>query len=457
MKNKLLGAIGTLLANGALALAQTQPTLGAPAPADTADVPAAVVPADAPAAQAATDHAPADHASAGHGSTAHAPVADLSCSQGGVPRFWASADYLHLWIQDGPVPIPLVTTGPDNVLFSGVPGQPGTVNLFPSDGRLDYGDLSGWRVNVGAWLDDAGCLGIEAGGFGTERGSTSFRLAGDANGQPFFGRPFVNALTGENNIYFVSQNFADPALDANLTGALAIDSTTRIWGWEVSGVTSLCRERYFKSEAIAGFRYIDLDESLRFAEVLRSLGGAGGGFFLGAPVDPSEAIASFDSFQTRSRFYGAQIGARAEWRRGCILLGLAGKMAFGVSHQELTVSGGTARVDAAGNVVATTPGGVYALSSNIGRRSHDDFAVVPEVGVNLGYEVRDGIILRLGYNFLYLSSAARPGQHIDPVINPGLVPSDATFGAAGPDRPHAAIDNTNFYAHGLNLGVELRY
>jgi hypothetical protein len=456
MKTKLLGAIGTLLANGALALAQnSQPTSDVPTPTAAQETSAA------PAAAANAAYAPASDGSAAHSpahSAAHPPVTDLSCSGGCAPRFWASADYLHLWIQDGEVHIPLVTTGPDNVLFSGIPGQPGTVNLFPSDGRLDYGDLAGWRVSVGAWLDDAGCLGIEAGGFGTERGSTGFSLAGDANGQPFFGRPFINALTGANNLYFVSQNFADPALDANLTGALAIDSSTRIWGWEVNGVTSLSREKYFKSEAIYGFRYIDLDENLRFAESLRSLGGAGGGFFLGAPVAPSESITSFDSFDTRSRFYGGQVGARAEWRRGDFLLGLAGKVAFGVSRQESTINGGTSRVDAAGNVVATAPGGVYALTSNIGHRSHDDFAIVPEVGINLGYEVSSGIILRVGYNFLYLSSAARAAEQLDPVINPGLVPSDATFGTGGgPQRPLQPLDNTNFYAHGLNLGVELRY
>jgi hypothetical protein len=434
MKYKLLGALGTFFANGALALAQTpHAALGTPTPAAaTAQAPVIV-----PAVDAVTAPAVASEQAA---TTIYAP--DIVFDGGvRVPRFWFSADYLHLWVQDGPIPLPLVATGPDNVPLSGIAGQPGTVNLFPSGGRLDYGNLSGWRVVGGMWLDDAGCLGIEAGGFGTERGSASFRLAGDANGQPFFGRPFINARTGQPNLYFVSQNFSDPALDANLTGALAIESTTQIWGWEVSGVTTLQREKCFKSEAIFGFRAIELDESLRFAESLRSLGGAGGGFFLGAPVDPSESLATFDSFETRGSF----------------LLGLAGKVAFGINRQESIINGGSARIDAAGNVVATAPGGVYALSSNIGRRSHDDFAIIPELGVNLGYEVADSIILRVGYNFLYLSSVARAGQQIDPQINPALVPTDSRFGGGGPERPLIPLKDNDFWAHGLNFGVEVRY
>jgi hypothetical protein len=123
-----------------------------------------------------------------------------------------------------------------------------------------------------------------------------------------------------------------------------------------------------------------------------------------------------------------------------------------------------------------TPGGVFALQNNSGTFLQNQFTIVPEIGLNIGYALTSWLNLRMGYSALYSSSVARPGAQIDPVLNSKLIPTGAFFpfqftgsgrtvplapGAFGPGleqgRPYFAFHDTAFWAHGLNFGLELRY
>src|SRR5205085_7781044 len=97
-------------------------------------------------------------------------------------------------------------------------------------------------------------------------------------------------------------------------------------------------------------------------------------------------------------FYGGQLGARMEFERKRWTLSVLGKVALGVSHQIANIRGHT-NID-------TTPaiaqdGGLYAVSSNSGRFTHNAFAVVPEANINLQFRLTDNIRLFAGYTFLY--------------------------------------------------------
>src|SRR5205823_3226983 len=92
-------------------------------------------------------------------------------------------------------------------------------------------------------------------------------------------------------------------------------------------------------------------------------------------------------------------------------LDLRGKLALGVTHQEINISGGQSLTNAAGTAQAL--GGLLALNSNIGDFSRDRFSVVPELGVNVGYNLTPNLRAFCGYNFLYWSSVVRPGDQID--------------------------------------------
>ena len=92
------------------------------------------------------------------------------------------------------------------------------------------------------------------------------------------------------------------------------------------------------------------------------------------------------------------------------------------------------------------------------RATRDAFAVVPEVGVNVGYQITESLRLFAGYSFIGWSDVARPGDQIDVGLNPNLIPTSATFGApGGPPRPALAVQRTDFWAQGVNFGVEWRY
>src|SRR5207253_2324930 len=97
-----------------------------------------------------------------------------------------------------------------------------------------------------------------------------------------------------------------------------------------------------------------------------------------------------------------------------------------------------------GTAPVTAAGGLLAQSTNIGNHSRDSFAVVPELGVTLAYQVTSGVKLSVGYSALYLSEVVRPGDQIDPGVNPNLVPAFAGGAVlpplpGGPRRPGFAF------------------
>ena len=97
---------------------------------------------------------------------------------------------------------------------------------------------------------------------------------------------------------------------------------------------------------------------------------------------------------------------------------------------------------------------MLALPSNSGHFSRNVFSVVPEVGMNLSYQVCPNLRLFMGYTFLYWNNVARPGALIDTVVNT-TQQSGGTL--TGPARPAFAFHNTDYWAHGINFGLELRY
>ncbi len=363
-------------------------------------------------------------------------------------RGWVEADYLLWWVRRGPLPAPLVVTGPLTDPFPGALDQPGTSVLFGGSG-LGYGATSGLRLGAGYWLGDDQRFAVEAGGFLLERRAVGFRAAADAAGNPVLGLSFVNALTGAENVYL--SGFPEPPV---VTGGVAVASHSRMWGWEVNAGATAFRSANLELSVLAGFRTLSLDEDLlisaTFSTSTTEFLGAG------AVLTPFSG-ATADLFRTNNRFYGGQVGGRLRWDADCLNVTLVGKVALG-SMQESALVAGSSVVTTAG-VAAPAVGGIYAQTSNIGRYSRQEFAVVPEVGVGMGLWLTRSLQARVGYDFLYVSSVARPGDLIDRFVNPNLVPTDpASFGTpGGPPRPAFAWRQSDFWAHGVRLGVEFRF
>ena len=56
------------------------------------------------------------------------------------------------------------------------------------------------------------------------------------------------------------------------------------------------------------------------------------------------------------------------------------------------------------------------------------------------------------------NDVVRPGNQIDRVVNPNIVPTDQDFGVAGgPRRPAPLFNSSDFWAQGVNFGLHFRY
>jgi hypothetical protein len=381
-----------------------------------------------------------------------------------LPRAWLSADYLLWWVRRSPLPAPLVTTGPfnPNTFVPGVtptPGaltSPGTVVLFGGQ-DLSLGTFSGLRLQGGLDLTGDGALAVEGGGFWLERRAHFFTVSSNAEAVPFLSIPVIDATSGTETTVAVA--FANDAANTfgGLQGSIAAATTTRLWGSDVNLSMAVVRREGFQVTGLVGFRYLSLDESLGLNEAFTPIGQPLNPGFLGGPVGLGQSVAVADRFVTHNQFYGGQFGARLDYAGELLSVGLTTKVALGGTSQRIDV-GGSSALFAPGQAPVVVPGGVLALPSNSGRHDHTAFSVVPEVGLNLGIRLAPWARATVGYTFLYWTDVARPGEQIDRTVDRATVPTVQQFvpGAVG-IRPAPLRQQTDFWAQGINFGIELRY
>ncbi len=395
-----------------------------------------------------------------------APAAAWSAPGGGDDGkscLWGGADYLLWWVKGGPLPYPFVLTGPVN----GPPpnNNPGALNeagVPTLTGKsIDFGALSGVRVTAGGWLDSEGSLGIEGSGFLLPQQTKSYRAASDANGNPVLGFRYLDTPAANNLAEDIFQASIPPG-NANMVGpfggGLAVISNIRLWGSEANMVLGMANSGGLRLQALGGFRYLDLSESLGLQLQSTPLDGSAL-TFLGNPVTAPSSFATNDSFQTRNQFYGGQVGLRGEYALGKFVVDATGKVALGTNHEVVEVAG-TSTLFTPGASPTTVPVGQFAGPSNIGRRTQDEFAVVPEVEVKLGYQVTSWLRASVGYDFLYMSRVVRPGSQVDLIVNDSTNPVNGVFGVPPVDRspfPQPFMHQTDFWAQGLTFGLELRF
>src|SRR5207244_846284 len=94
----------------------------------------------------------------------------------------------------------------------------------------------------------------------------------------------------------------------------------------------------------------------------------------------------FDQFDTNNRFWGGNVGIKGEARLGKFYTAFTGKVAIGGVQEVVTINGATA-ITAPGFLPTVAPGGILTQPSNIGHFTHRDFAVLPEGGLDLGYQI----------------------------------------------------------------------
>ncbi len=100
------------------------------------------------------------------------------------------------------------------------------------------------------------------------------------------------------------------------------------------------------------------------------------------------------------------------------------------------------------------------MPSNIGHYTHNAFSVIPEVELKVGYKITQRLHCFVGYNFMYWSDVARPGQQVNPNVDIRQVPV-APPGLYAPNsqlQPFGQqIKNSGFWTQGVTFGVELKF
>lgn len=360
-----------------------------------------------------------------------------------TPRPWVRAEYLLWWI-DGYHAPPLATTSPIGTdrNLAGELGQPTTDILFGGE-TLSNDASSGGRIRFGLWLDDASACGVEASYLGLGRNRSTFQAGSPLPG--ILARPFDNFEPGLEG--------ADAELVAypgQFDGSLQIRNETELQGVEVLYRQALRRSCRLQLDWLAGWRFNRLDEDLLISDFRRSIADDSG-LRLGTTVQ------EYDHFATSNHFHGGELGLVAQWRCCRWSWEASGKLALGNNRTEVAIDGSTTvtvPIPGAPPDVAVTPAGLLAQSTNSGLHTKDVFAVVPELGVTVGYQLSARLRATFGYTFLYWSQVARPGDQIDLDVNPSQLTSNGLVGAP---RPQFQWIGSDMWAQGMNFGLDYRF
>jgi hypothetical protein len=356
---------------------------------------------------------------------------------GFATRWWLGADYLLWWTKGDRLPA-LVTSGSPNDAVPGAIGQPGTQMLFGGDYNSRV--RSGLRLRGGYWFTPDQTFGVDSTFFFIGGQSASFNDS--SAGDPVLTRPFFNVNSGKEDAYII-------AYPRHQTGNIEAALSTRLWGADANLRAMLFRGASYQVNLLGGARFLDLHDSLGMKE--------NDIVFPGNYSAPVVWTTVTDHFHTSNQFYGGQVGTDVMWSRGRFFIDVLGKVALGVSVEQAGINGSTSYGTSQGQS-GTLGVGALALPSNIGRYSQNRFAVVPEAGVNFGYALTQHIRLTCGYTLLYWSDVFRAGDQIDRGLNPSEVSALVGKGPLyGPARPNFTLQSTDFWAQGLNFGLQFRY
>ncbi|MCS7046963.1 MAG: BBP7 family outer membrane beta-barrel protein, partial [Gemmataceae bacterium] len=351
-------------------------------------------------------------------------------------RWYTTAEYLQMWASRQTSPV---------VLIDG--------NLRTTTAAdIDPKDRQGGRFTVGHWLDTAQPWAIE--GTIMFLANRQGQHYAKSNGVLFLGHPYIDEAFNVPDVLPVAID--PPALDPR-AGTSRITTSNEVFSFEVNLRRELARRSIGHLDFLFGYRQFHLDDTFQIRDRI---------IYDTAPVPLSDAtVTTLDAFGTHNRLFGGQVGLEAEFNWRGFFLDLWGKFALGVNAQTINITGFTHVGETPNRPPpppvlngATLPGNLYALPSNMGRYTDTQFTVLPEVGVNLGYQVMSNVRIAAGYNFFYINNVVRPGAQIDTTVTREQIPQLQPLAPLPGNRPAPpAFVQDSYWAHGLSVQMEVRY
>lgn len=372
------------------------------------------------------------------------PTDGLGDPHGGAggPTCWVGAEYLLWWTRHAPINQPLATTGPTAGV--GLLGGFLTQTALGGD-AVSFNSASGLRIVGGVWLTQSQTLGVETDLFmlPTKRVGSPNVTATDQF--PTLARPFFDVSTNAPNSRVLSR----PGF---FTGGISSSAETLLAGAELLTSVRYCDTGKFRADALVGFQFLALDESLQINDFANTLPG-GTATFLGTAFRRPATTYVEDRFTTQNRFYGGVVGTRISCQVEAFTLAVTGKVGLGQMYEAVTANG-TTTLTGPFPAPVVAGGGFYAAGANNGRFRNNEFTYIPELGVNLTVQVTPHLTLKGGYTYLYVDKVARPGNQIPASVNPTQIPTSQNFGAAfRGNQPAFEVVSSPYFAQGLNLGV----
>lgn len=365
---------------------------------------------------------------------------------GGQPntsnRLWLRAEYLY-WLTEGMETPALVTTSPDGTAQANaaILGIGGTSTLF--GGEINDGGTSGLRLKGGFFLNRSAAFGIEGEYFGLASQDDGFS---SSTGRSIVGRPFYDTTNDRETAQLTD-------FPGVVDGSLSISSDTKLRSFLLAGRASLCPtcgggncmtcQNTDRVDWVVGYRHITLDDRLSFSENLTSL----------LPAAPGEIQLS-ESFATENEFNGLQLGVTYQANLKRVWLESILRVAVGNNKQTARIRGQTSITEPGSS--ENYEGGLLAQRFNSGTFQREQFTMVPEVGLTLGVRLFDWLYATGGYSVVYLPAVVRAGNQIDTDLNPGLIPPEDDP-LTGSNRPRFRFIESDYYAHGLNFGLQMQF
>jgi len=347
--------------------------------------------------------------------------------------FSIGAEALMWWFKGAPAPTPLVTDG--------LLGEPGTKVLLGGQ-DVDTDPNPGFRVTAGYSLTEG--WGVEGSFFYVPPRATSRSVSSSGHvGSTDLFIPFVDVtIPGESVTNLSFAGF--------FSGRAREELRNSLLGAELYGTMRLPMAGAWRVDLLGGFRYLRLTETYTFSTDSPII-----------PPLPPDVFQTEDRFDVANHFYGAQLGARAQIDGRSWFASGAVKVALGAMVQSVDVDGRLVTNDFNGfGVPQTFAGGYFAQPTNMGSHGRGVFAVVPEVGLTVGYRITPSVSVVGGYTFLYASDVVRAPAQINRNINPVGRPAfsgDPPAPLVGPAQPSFTFTSSDFWAHGLHVGLAVRF
>ena len=411
------------------------------------------------------------------------------------PRFFLGGEYLAWKLNNTTlnpivfnVPVGIVgapiAIGVNDIFFSYASLTPQSQASFSQNGIINYGMENGMRFTGGLALEQDTGLSVLLNAIIIP--TSSFNLSSNTS----FNMVPINFQTGLSSQVPLGGAFGADievatipiVVPRNVASQVYASANNFVGGGEVD---LKGRDLFFGDvifSGLLGFRYFQFNESLGVNSIYE-LSQAPPNRFGETPDQVQDLESNFSDYQSiksvssdnikvYNNFLGPQIGINSNYNFNRFTFDCNGKLGIGVQHQVVTINSSTTqtfKLNATNGATTTTStliqnhsGGLLFSPYDVGRHSRNQFGLIPELNLKLGYRLFDRLKITAGYDFLMMANVLRASNQTQ------LIPytTQSNFSGMAVQQqtssqsiqiPAFTFDNSNLIINGLNVGMQLDF